>query len=366
MAEGIQYYEREYYSPKAIGSFGGVDRLYKALKRKDPTVKLADVKKWLRKQDTYTLFKQNKNKFPRLPILVNKIDEQWQIDLMDMSWVSQYNDGYRYLLNVIDCFSRFAWSRAIRKKTGIEVVQALDAIFSDSNRVPEKLQSDQGKEFANSDFKTLMRQKKINHFFATDGTIKCAIVERFNGTIRARIYRYLHHANTGKFIDVLDEIIQSYNESFHRTIGMSPVEVNDENSSLVLKNIRKTHPKSKINYKPFTVGSKVRIRREKGIFEKGSKRNFKLEIFTISKHKRTPQGWVYWLEDYAGERITSVFYHNELVPAIEPSLYQIEKILKTRINPKTKNKEYFVKWKDYPSKFNQWVQDVESTSGVFH
>lgn len=365
MAESFQRYEREYYSPKAIGSFGGVNRLFKAIKKIDPSAKLSDVHKWLKDQDTYVLFKQNKNKFPRLPILVNKIDEQWQIDLMDMSWVSQYNDGYRYLLNVIDCFSKFAWSRPIRKKTGLEVVQALENIFS-KQRVPEKLQSDQGKEFANSDFKALMIRKKINHFFATDGVIKCAIVERFNGTLRARIYRYLHHVNTGKYIDVLEEIIESYNKSFHRTIGMSPVEVNDENSSTVLRNIRKSHPKSNANYKPFSVGAKVRIRREKGIFEKGAKRNFKLEIFTIRKHKRTPQGWVYWLEDYAGERITSVFYHNELIQAIEPSLYQIEKILRTRINPSSKKKEYFVKWLDYPSKFNQWVQDVEPTSRIFH
>ncbi|XP_053206585.1 uncharacterized protein LOC128390840 [Panonychus citri] len=335
------------------------------IRKVDPTVKSKDVKKWLKKQETYSLFKQNKNRFPRLPILVDKIDEQWQIDLMDMSWVSQYNDGYRYLLNVIDCFSRFAWSQPIKKKTGPEVVQAVENILI-NNRVPEKLQSDQGKEFKNSAFKALMKRKKINHFYATDGKIKCAIVERFNGTLRARIYRYLHHVNSGKFINVLDEIVESYNNSFHRTIGMAPAEVGPENSSLVLKNIRKSHPRVDVNYKPFAIGSKVRIRREKGIFEKGAKRNFKLEIFTINRHKRTAQGWIYWLEDYAGEAITSIFYHNELIPAIEPSLYQIEKIIRTRINPNTKKKEYFVKWRDYPSKFNQWVQDVEPTSRVFY
>lgn len=142
---------------------------------------------------------------------------------------------------------------------------------------------------------------------------------------------------------------------------MAPSQVNEENSTQVLLNIRKSHPINTSKQKPFKVGDKVRIARAKGIFEKGATSNFSEEVFTVKKVKKTPQGHVYRLKDYDDEDITSIFYHYELVKANDISLYKVEKIIKSRINPQTKKKEYFVKWFGYPSKFNSWVQDVLPT-----
>lgn len=342
-----------------MGSLGGVKRLYFAVKKQIPDIKLTEVQKWLNGEDVYTMFKQVKRKFPRIPILVDRIDEQWQLDLMDMSWLTKENDGYRYLLNVIDCLSRYAWVVPIKTKKSEDIIDGLESIFK-SGRVPEKIQTDQGKEFQNRKFNGLMKQHKINFFTSTDDVIKCAIVERFNRTLRSRIYRYLSHASTKRYIDVLKEIVHSYNKSFHRTIGMSPNKVNKDNLLNVLINIKKSHPRVKISYKPFKVGDKVRISRAKGIFEKGATSNFSEEIFTIRKVKKTPQGYIYRLKDFDGEDITSIFYHYELINAIEPTLYKIEKILRTRINPVTNKREYFVKWQGYSNKFNSWTQNVES------
>ena len=86
---------------------------------------MKQVEDWLKNQDTYVLFKQVKRKFPRLPILVNKIDEQWQIDLLDMTWLAKDNDNIKYLLNIIDCFSRYAWVIPLETKNAIEVTDAL-------------------------------------------------------------------------------------------------------------------------------------------------------------------------------------------------------------------------------------------------
>lgn len=346
----------KYVTPDSTGSFGGVRRLYETVQKE---ASLKQVEDWLKDQDTYVLFRQVKRKFPRLPILVNKIDEQWQIDLMDMSWLSKFNDDKKYLLNIIDCFSRYAWVFPLKTKNANEIVEAFKILLQE--RKPEKIQSDQGKEFLNSQVKQLFANNGINFFTSTDDVIKCAIVERFNRTLRTRIYRYLHYYNTRRYIDDLQKIVKSYNNSYHRTIQMSPSQVTQENSTQVLLNIRKTHPVNHSKQKPFKVDDKVRIARAKGIFEKGATSNFSEEIFTINKVKKTPQGYVYRLKDYEGEDITSIFYHYELVKANETSLYKVEKIIKTRINPKTKKKEYFVKWFGYPSKFNSWVEDVLPT-----
>lgn len=326
---------------------------------RNQNIKLSEVENWIKKQDTYNLFKQVRRKFPRLPILVDDIDEQWQIDLMDMTLLSKSNDKYKYLLNIIDCLSRYAWSLPLRTKSAIEVEQSLENLFK--KRKPRKIQSDQGKEFVNSRMVALCNKYNIKFFTSTDGVIKCAIVERFNRTLRSRIYRYLFHNMTERYIDVLQKIIDSYNNSYHRTIKMTPSQVNNSNVKQVIINIRQSHPKVQLRQKPFKIGDYVYIARGKGIFEKGATRNFQEELFKIVKVKKTPQGYIYKLEDWDGEPITSIFYHYELVKTETKSTYKIDKILKTRINKKTGEKEYFVKWRGYPSKFNSWTNHVEST-----
>ena len=120
--------------------------------------------------------------------------------------------------------------------------------------MPEKIQS----KFSSTEFAILIEEYNVHHFFATDGTIKCTIVERFNGTLRTRLYPYLHHRKTECFIDFLREIICSYNNSYdktHRTIGMEPKAVNSVNNASVLVHIRMSHTKVKIKYKPFAINS---------------------------------------------------------------------------------------------------------------
>ena len=200
----------------------------------------------------------------------------------------------------------------------------------------------------------LAEKYNINHFKATDGKIKCAIAERFNRTLRTRIYRYLHANNTNKYIDVLGDIIKSYNNSHHRTIRMAPAVVKIENEETVIINIRKTHIKSQPQNNHLSVGDFVRISKDKGVFEKGSTENWSEEVFKVIKTKKTPQGYIYRLEDLDGEDLTSIFYHWEVQKTDKPDLLDI-KVLKTRINPKTKKKEFFVRWKGYPEKFNSWI-----------
>jgi len=337
-----------YYSPKSAGSFGGVAKLWREAVKQDPEIRLVDVDNWLRDQDTYTMFRQAKRRFPRLKILVDRIDEQWQADLMDMTWFMKDNDGVRYLLVVVDVFSRYSWVRCLKNKDGKTVSSAFENILSEG-RKPEKLQTDQGKEFLNSHFKAILERNNIHHFTSTDDQIKCAIVERLNRTLRTRIYRYVFANDSNRYIDVIEEIVDGYNKSFHRSLKMAPSEISDNNQP------EKRIEQQKKLKTPLKKGDFIRIQRKKGHWEKGATSNWTREIFRIRQVKRTPTTFIYRIEDLLGEPITSVHYPAEVMKVTEPKLYKVEKILKSRINPKTKKKELFVKWLGYNDKFNSWI-----------
>lgn len=345
-----------YFNVNNPASFGGKQHLIVAAKERNIDKKV--VEEWLKSQDTYNLFKPRKKKFIRLPIIVDNIDDQWQSDLLDMSWFSRFNTGTKFLLVAIDCLSRYAWVRTLKDKSAISVKQAFEDIF-EQGRVPIKLQTDQGKEFVNSRLKAFLKSKGVHHFTTTNDEIKCAMAERFNRTLRSRIYRYLYHNNTNRYVDVLQKIVEGYNNSFHRAIKMKPNDVNEENKLRARINVRKTYKVTPHHKSPIEEGKFVRIARKKGIFEKGATTNWSEEMFKIQSRKKTPIKYIYKLVDYDGEPITSIFYPEEINEVREKDLYKIERVLKTRKNPTTKKVEYFVKWLGYPSKFNSWVKDIQ-------
>ena len=294
-----------------------------------------------------------------MTILVDGIDEQWQADLLDLTWFSRFNDGVKFLFVVIDCLSRYAWVEPLKDKSALSVVAGFEIILA-TGRKPKKLQTDQGKEFVNANFNRLMKREGIHFFTTTDDQIKCAIVERLNRTLRNRIYRYLHYKNSHRYIDDLQKIVTGYNNSFHRAIKMKPSQVCSENVTEVKLNIKKTYKQKPHHKKAIEVGKTVRIARKKGTFEKGATSNWTEELFKVAKNKKTPSKYIYKLVDLDGEPITSIFYPEEVSEVKEKNVYKIEKVLKTGRNPLTRKTEYFVKWLGYPSKFNSWIENIDN------
>ena len=219
--------KRIYYDVDSVGGFGGAKRLFAAAKRSDPTINYEQVKDWLTGQEAYTNFKAKRKRFSRLPILVDRIDEQWQADLMDMSFWMTANDQNKYLLVVIDVLSRYAWVRPVMDKTSRNVIIAFESILN-YGRKPEKLQTDQGREFKNTAFKSFCRTNGIHFFTTTDNSTKCALAERLIRTLRARIYRFIYWKNTHRYIDDLQRIVDNYN-SYHRSIKTTPRSVTSDN-----------------------------------------------------------------------------------------------------------------------------------------
>ena len=159
-----------YYNPEAVGGFGSVRALAKAA---GATVK--DAERWLSDQFTYTLHKPARRRYATRPYRTNKIDRQWQSDLVEMLDFRDVNEGYKYLMTVIDLFSRHAWARPLKSKHGKEVTAAFEDVMNESGRQPHYLQTDAGKEYENRHFQHMLNVRCIK-FFTVKSQFKAAVV----------------------------------------------------------------------------------------------------------------------------------------------------------------------------------------------
>jgi hypothetical protein len=265
------------------------------------------VKKWLEGQDTYTLHKPIKHRFPTRRVLVNGIDDQWQADLVDMQGYKEL--GYQYILTVIDVFSKYAWGIPIKRKTGEEISSAFRNLFK--HRKPRKLHTDKGLEFINKPTKELLKENDI-HWFATENESKAQIVERFNRTLKNRMWRYFTQSHDTKWIKVLPDLMYNYNTTKHRSIGMTPREASlKKNEAVVYKNLYPPK-KVKVQNPKFKVGDHVRITIKRGDFRKGYRPNFTRELFIITEMLDT-KPITYRIKDFEGEVIEGSFYEQEMV-----------------------------------------------------
>jgi Integrase core domain/Chromo (CHRromatin Organisation MOdifier) domain len=334
-----------YYDVNNTASFGGV----RPLAREFNTTSASN---WLKSQDAYTLHKPLRKRFPRRKTFAKGINDLFQADLADIQNLSRSNDGHRYILTCIDVFSKRAFALAIKDKQGSTLAAAFEIIFSDI--VPNMIQTDRGTEFLNSLVQAVFKKYNIHHYWSLNDDIKAACVERFNRTLKTRLYRYFTAKHTNRWIDVLQSLINTYNKSFHRTIGMAPNDVTSDNAQQVAERMYplKVVPKFK-----FQLGDTVRITIYKHVFVKGYIQNWTNEVYTISeRHESNPP--TYTITDLVGEEIKGRFYEQELqmVVKTEEDEYIVEKVLKTR--KRNGRLEHYVKWYGYDDKFNSWTTSL--------
>ena len=261
------------------------------------------------------------------------------------------NDGYRYLLMCIDVLSKYGRVQILKTKSATAVRDAFATMITDVK--PTFVQSDKGTEFLNATFQKLLSDNDIKHYTSENDDLKCAVVERWNRTILERLFRYLTYKNTTRYIDVVQDIVESYNGSFHSSIKMAPADVKVDNDADIRKRLYPPKPKT-VKYR-FSIDDTVRISGTRRTFEKGYRGNWTHELFKISSRYPTDPP-TYGLTDQSGEDIKGKFYTQELQKVKARDVYKIERVIKTR---KRKGKtEYFVKWLGYPDKFNSWVTDI--------
>ena len=274
---------------------------------------------------------------------------------MDISSLAHFNKGYKFLLTCIDVFSKFAWVVPLKNKSGEPLVNGFQSIL-DLGRSPKKLQTDKGTEFLNHNFQSLLKENSI-HFFTASSELKASVIECFNRTLKTHIWKYFMAKNNRVYIDILQDIVHGYNNSYHRSIGRAPASVSLLNVGQVR---RKLYSKSwtKLGRKfKFKSGNQVRISKSRHTFKKGNLPSWSQEIFTVTKIiSKVPL--VYQLRGYADDEIEGVFYAEELQKVHKSDdIYKIEKILAEKEeNGKVK---VLVKWLGYDKKFNSWLPKSE-------
>ena len=210
------------------------------------------------------------------------IDQIWSADLVDMSAFSKDNHGVKYLLTIIDVFSKYAWVMPLKTKTGKDITKAFDYIIEGSARKPSRLWVDKVTEFYNQTFKKYLEQNNIQ-MYNTHNEGKSVVVERFNRTIKTRIWKYFSANSTTRYFDILPALLQQYNHSVHRSTGMTPHDPsqkeNEEEVRIKLQGkSRARAPKAK-----FRISEQVRIAKLKRHFEKGYSPNWTEEVFVVDQ-----------------------------------------------------------------------------------
>jgi len=310
---------------------------------------------YLRSVVAHELHKPARRYYQRRHVDIRALDETWQCDLVDMSAYASVNENYKFILTIIDNFSKYAFAVPLKTKSAKDVTAAMKSVFL-KGRYPQKhLHVDQGKEFYNSEFKNLMKEYNIN-MYSTYSTLKASIVERFNRTLKNQMWERFTFQGSYKWLTILPELIRNYNNTKHRTIKMKPKNVTKNNEKDISRKIYHNQNSmfcvtSKLK-KKFKIGDKVRISKYKKIFEKGYTPNWTTEIFTITKVLNTIP-ITYKLADYQDNNVEGCFYQEELSPVRYPDIYLVEKILK-----KHKNK-VLVRWLGFSSEHDTWENESE-------
>ena len=233
-------------------------------------------------------------------------------------------------------------------KTGKAITDAFNRITKMSNRKPKKLWVDRGTEFFKRTMDQWLKSNDVERY-NTYNEGKAVVVERFNRTLKSRMWKYFTANNTYNYIDVIDDLLWQYNNSRHRSIKMTPKEASlKKNEALVWSTLYGdlTQEARKAKYK---VGDNVRIAKKKATFEKGYTPNWTEEVFEIIEIQNTDPV-TYKVQDWNGDEIDGSFYEQELQKTSQ-NVFRIERIVR-RDN---KNQRVLVKWMGYPSSFNSWV-----------
>ena len=360
---------RLYETSKTPHSFTGIRGLLNTAKKYNPDITRNDVLQFLQKQGSYTIHKITRKKFLRRKVVSPKPGIIASCDLADMSNLSKFNGGNKYILIFIDVFSRFCQAVPVKRKDGKTISSALETILESGyfNKL-SRLNSDEGKEFYNQHVNNLLTRKGIILYSVSSREIKASLAERLIRTIKGKLYRYMTHNNTRKYIDILPDIIDSYNHSTHSSLGnkQTPHQVHSITDPTAIQRQFKhmykyTSPLNKNISSNLSVGQYVRISDENRnhVFRRGYTVQNTIEIFQISKVDTSQKPTAYYLNDLQGEEIKGIFYRDELTPTKLPEHFQITVIRKKTVSGR---KKYLVRWLGYPDSFNSWIDEGQMVS----
>ncbi|KAL3081179.1 hypothetical protein niasHS_013871 [Heterodera schachtii] len=309
----LEFLYKDLSSPVA---FTSVEPLLREARKSQPKINRADVQNYLATQRTYTLHRQAKRRYRRLPTLAPGLHTEWQADLAIFDRLVKQNRGYSYLLVCIDTLSRQVFVEPVKTKTSTNMIIAFGRIFKRSKYIPWKVLTDQGKEFTARAVQQFFRTNDVEHFcMLTSPQFHAGMAERANRSIKERLYRYFTERNTYKWIDVVQDFVRAINHSPNSTIGMCPADVNFQNAEALRQKLHNAAENVVRRQPRYRVGDRVRIEKYKHVFQKGYLPRFTNELFTVAEVHSERSPVVYRLRDD----------HNEIISGtVEQQFVQIE------------------------------------------
>lgn len=359
-----EYLEKVYFTPGHPGAFGGINRIWNAIKS-DGKVTLKELKAWLSEQDTYTSHRHFTRKFRRPRVVVPYADAVWGSDTANMVSFQNHNDGYGYFAVFIDLFSKYAWTYPLKSLKGKEMAKVIEDLFKDAGTKCEKLFTDGGSEYHNRWVKSYLNSQDVIHY-SSKNEKKVAHAERLIKQLKKNLIKYMDHTNSLRWIDVLGKFTRQYNNSYNRSIQMTPTQARTSDQHTIWTNLYYSKPVTKTIGKPkkkdafkINLGDRVKLLAEKKPFDREYSQLFTTEVFTVIDRFVKDGIAMYKIKDEQNDPIIGTFYEKELQKVIVPEdkLYKIEKVIRTR--KRRGVKEYLVKFQGYPAKFNAWVTDIQ-------
>lgn len=344
-----------YFDPRQPGSYGGKSKFLKSLRASHPKLSVSKATEWLSSKETYSLHRDSERNGVTRQTMVSGIDSLWQGDLTDLPDLKADNDGYRYILFIIDVFSKYLYAIPLKTKTATSVSTAFTDILNRTRKKPSKFQTDRGTEFTNKTFQDVLTKNKILYYNTHNYDKKATVVERVQRTLKEKMFRFFTRNNTRRYIDVLEDLVSSYNMTHHRSIGRPPADVNTDNQEDVWHTLYGSNRSTKISKnKTFERGDPVRIIKERRVFTKGYLPKWTREVFTVTNRRDTNPP-VYELIDENGEKLTGTWYHWELqkIPTDSERIFRIKEILGQRLLNGVA--QYYVSWDGYPDSFNSYI-----------
>lgn len=355
-----------YENPRSNVSFSGEKKLFKAAKKLNSNVTIKDIKTFLRNQESYTLYKLTKKKYPTQKILAPKPLTIVSLDLADLSKISKYNKNIKFLMFFIDLFSKKISVIPIKNKSKTSILNGLIKFFSlENNHLYSRIYSDkEGALWSTIVKKYLDRNKKIL-YSNTSRERKNAPAEIGIRILKNKIYKYMTHYKTNKYIDKLSDIVYSINNSNNRSLKnkhLTPnILHNIKNVNFINNQFQRmfdinTMKKSQQKHS-FKVGQTVRIpnlERTQNIFFKAFYPSNTFEIFKIDSIDKRRKPYLYRLVDVSPNRnrIYGSFYGEELTRANLKSIYPIKILKKQKFNGIV---YAYVTYLDWPAHFNEWL-----------
>ena len=212
------------------------------------------------------------------------LNDVWDVDLMDMSNLAKYNDGVHFIAIFIGIFSRYLYVEPMNNKTTKETLIAIKNVFHKSRLQPETFRSDAGKEFIGKDVHQYLADHEI-YQQVTRNEKKANYTVCVTQTLKKKIYKYLYYCKTYKYIDVLQELVEGYNESYHSGIKRAPITINKENELQVWTE-QYLNKVQKVKFK-FSPGDMVQISGARSPFSRVFGQTYTEELFKVRQRFAT-------------------------------------------------------------------------------